>query len=84
MLQCGTLQHDSFHRERYKNAIPFPDGDQAEHFVGEIFDANDRPDEAHRTARKAALEPDTTLCHYCGFLMNEEQPTCKCNEGGSA
>jgi hypothetical protein len=62
MLQCGTLQHDSFHRERYKNAIPFPDGDQAEHFVGEIF----------------------TLCHYCGFLMNEEQPTCKCNEGGSA
>ena len=79
MQQHGVLQHDSFHRTRFSGSVPFPDGDPTTHFVGAVFDAEDRPDQGHAAYREAVLLDGAKLCHTCGTLLTEEEPSCKCN-----
>lgn len=78
----GVVQHDSFHRDRYEGAVPFPDGDETSGaFVGEVFNDLHQPDEEHRAWRKKALDPQSAVCHTCGAVSDIEEPqTCKCHE----
>lgn len=51
----SVMQHDSYFRDRYPGAIPFPDGDIVPNgsFVGEVIDENEKPQKYVRQARRA-------------------------------
>lgn len=54
-IKHSVMQHDSFYRDKYSGAIPFPDGDKSVSgsFVGEVIDENEKPQKYIRQARRA-------------------------------
>lgn len=54
-VKHSVMQHDSFSRDKYPGAIPFPDGDKSVSgsFVGEVIDENEKPQKYIRQARRA-------------------------------
>lgn len=54
-VKHSVMQHDSFFRDTYPGAVPFPDGDKSVSglFVGEVIDENEKPQKYVRQARRA-------------------------------
>lgn len=50
-----SLQHDSFYRQDFRDAIPFPSRRTGQRFVGEVVDANDIP----REGDYSQVQPDS-------------------------
>lgn len=59
-IKHSVMQHDSFFRDRYPGAIPFPDGDKSVSgsFVGEVIYENEKPQKYTRQARRAGKRAD--------------------------
>jgi len=59
-IKHSVMQHDSFFRDRYPGAIPFPNGDDSPEglFVGERVDANENPEKFVRQARRVGKRAD--------------------------
>lgn len=59
-VQHTALQHDSFFRDKFPGSIPFPAGDQTADgsFVGEIFDADGKPQLNCRYARTIGMKAE--------------------------
>lgn len=84
-IKHSVMQHDSFFRDTFTDAIPFPDGDVSKDgaFVGEVIDENEMPHKYVRQARAAgkAVEEmvrrkinEETLVAVFGYGPSEHKP----------